>query len=177
MLQDTVTLELHNTAAPFTIVESQKAVLNNSGKGTFYFSNAVNGTSYYLVVKHRNGVETWSSNPVSLISYVLSYDFTTASSQAFGSNLVKIGTKWCIYNGDVNQDGLIDLSDLIAVDNDNANYVTGFAVTDVNGDGLVDLSDLILVDNNNMNYVSKVVPTGAPAIKNNRNSMRKLNNN
>ena len=69
--------------------------------------------------------------------------------------------KWCIYSGDVNQDGLIDLSDMIAVDNDNLNYVTGYTITDVNGDGLVDLSDLIIVDNNNINYINKQVPLGA----------------
>jgi hypothetical protein len=77
--------------------------------------------------------------------------------------------KYCIYSGDVNQDGLVDLSDLIAIDNDNANYVTGFAVTDINGDGLVDLSDLIIADNNNMNYVSKLVPPGIAATKNIKN--------
>jgi hypothetical protein len=38
---------------------------------------------------------------------------------------------------------------MILVDNDNLTNITGYTVTDVNGDGLVDLSDLIIIDNNN----------------------------
>jgi len=34
------------------------------------------------------------------------------------------------------------MSDLIAVDNDNANLFWGNVKTDVNGDGIVDLNDL-----------------------------------
>ena len=68
------------------------------------------------------------------------------------------GTKWCLYSGDVNGDGVIDLSDVAAIDIDNLNFVTGYTVTDVNGDGLIDLSDLAVVDTNNLNFVSKITP-------------------
>ena len=68
------------------------------------------------------------------------------------------GTKWTIFSGDVNQDGIVDLSDIALTDIDNLNFVSGYAVTDVNGDNIVDLSDISIVDINNLNFVSKVTP-------------------
>jgi 1,4-alpha-glucan branching enzyme len=161
MVPDTVTVELHSSSSPYALVESQKGVLNSAGAGTFYFSNALNGTPYYIAVKSANTIETWSKTAQSFTSDALSFDFTSAAAQAFGNNMIQKGSKWCIYIGDANQDGLIDLSDLILVDNDNSIYTTGHTITDVNGDGLIDLSDLIIVDNNNLNYINKQVPLGA----------------
>jgi len=68
------------------------------------------------------------------------------------------GIKWCVYGGDVNQDGVVDISDVGTVDTDNLNFVSGYTVTDLNGDNLVDISDVSLADVNNLNFVSKVVP-------------------
>jgi uncharacterized protein (TIGR02145 family) len=176
MIPDTVNVELHNSVAPFALVDSVQGILDTAGVGTFHFSNAVNGTLYYLSIKYRNSIETWSSAAQSFNSFVLNYNFTDSLVRAFGNNMILKGGKYCIYSGDVNQDGLIDLSDLILVDNDNANYVTGFVKTDVNGDGLVDLSDLVIVDNNNMNYVSEQLPPGASTIKNVRSQHPKAGN-
>jgi hypothetical protein len=158
MISDTLTVELHNTVSPFALIESRKGILNTVGVGTFYFSNAVNGTPYYIVLKHRNALETWSSTANSFTSSALNFNMTSAKSQAYGSNLVLKGSKWCIFSGDVNHDGLVDLSDLIIVDNGNLNYASGYIAADINGDGIVDLSDLIIVDNNNSIYVSKSAP-------------------
>jgi uncharacterized protein (TIGR02145 family) len=158
----TVTVELHD-ATTLEGIESQNGTLNNSGVGTFTFASAVDGVPYYIVLKSRNTIETWSATPIPFISGSLNFNFTTAATQAYGSNQKSWGSVYCIYSGDVNQDGLVDLSDLVAIDNDNMNYVSGNVVTDVNGDGLVDLSDLVIVDNNNMNYISEVAPPGAPA--------------
>ena len=88
----------------------------------------------------------------------MSYDFTTSANKAYGDNLKLKGIKWCIYNGDVNQDGVVDLTDVSNVDLDNLGFSTGYRATDVNGDNLVDLTDLSLVDNNNLNFVTKVTP-------------------
>ena len=158
MVSDTATIELHNATSPYTLIESRKGILNTSGVGTCNFTSAFNDTNYYIVVKHRNGLETWSAAGNSFSSYALSYDFTTSQNKAYGSNLVQKGIKWCIYNGDINHDGLVDLSDIIAIDNDNAKYVTGYVNTDVNGDVIIDLSDLIIDDNNNQKYVHKNFP-------------------
>jgi hypothetical protein len=158
MISDTVTVELHNASSPYALVDIQKGLLNSSGVGSFSFSNALNSTPYYIVVKHRNSLETWSASSNSFSSSSLSYNFTSSLAQAYGNNLILKAGKYCIYGGDATQDGTIDLSDLIGVDNDNVNFSTGYISTDINGDGTVDLSDLIIVDNNNSAFVTKITP-------------------
>ena len=161
MVPDTVTVELHSTNSPYALIESKKGILNSSGTGSFTFKSAVNNVPYFIAIKHRNGIETWSSGGNTFISSVLSYNMTSSQGQAYGNNLILKGTKWCIYNGDVNQDGIVDSGDLGKTDNDNSNYISGYSSTDVNGDGIVDSGDLGLVDNNNALYVGKIIPTGA----------------
>ena len=95
----------------------------------------------------------------------MNYDFTTAQNKAYGNNMILKNTKWCIYSGDVIRDGLVDGSDLAAVDNDNTNFVTGYVSTDLTGEQIVDGSDLAIVDNNNTAFVGKVVPPGALTAK------------
>ncbi|MBK6537423.1 MAG: hypothetical protein IPH77_04685 [Ignavibacteria bacterium] len=53
-----------------------------------------------------------------------------------------------MFSGDVNQDGIIDGSDISIVENDLSNSVNGHVATDLNGDDFVDADDLSLVDNN-----------------------------
>jgi hypothetical protein len=158
MIPDTVTVELHGANSPFSLIESTKGILNSTGVGTFNFKTAVNGTPYYIVVKPRNGIETWTASTNTFSASALNYNLTTGQSQAYGNNLVQKGGEWCIYSGDVNHDGLVDLSDLIIINNDNSSFTTGFTVTDLNYDGMVDLSDLIIADNNCTALVTKIVP-------------------
>jgi hypothetical protein len=165
MIPDTVTIELHNINSPYSLVDSKKGVLNTIGVGSFGFTTAVNGIPYYLVMKHRNSIETWSSSGQTFTSSALSYDFTTAASQSYGSNMIQKGSEWCVYSGDMNQDGLVDSGDLGLVDNDNANYISGYVSADVNGDGIVDSGDLGIVDNNNAGYVGKAIPTNTSTKK------------
>ncbi len=155
---DTLKVFLRNTAPPYAIVDVAKAELNNLGQATFLFSNAVNGTPYYVVLTHRNSIETWSATGNSFVSNNLSYDFTASASQAFGSNMKLSGTKWTIFAGDVNQDGTVDGSDTQMIDNDAFNFNSGYLATDVNGDSFVDGSDSQLAGNNSDNFVSKITP-------------------
>ena len=60
MIPDTVTVQFKNSSSPFGLIEEKKIVLNTNGAGTGAFTSVIEGSSYYLVVKHRNGVETWS---------------------------------------------------------------------------------------------------------------------
>jgi|ERR1035437_977040 hypothetical protein len=153
-----VTVELHDATSPYALVESQTGSLSTDGNGTFSFTNAVNGTSYYIAVKTWNTLETWSATAQSFTSGALSYDFTSSATQAYASNMMQIGSKWCIYSGDVNQDGYVNLTDLIAVNNDAYLAVTGHVVTDVTGDQYSNLSDLIAVNNNAYLAVQKHTP-------------------
>ena len=157
-----VIVELHDATTPFGLVESQTNSLNTAGVGTFNFTSAVNGTGYYIVVKTWNTVETWSKTPQSFTSGALSYDFTSAQTQAYGNNLTQIGgAKWCIYSGDVDENGFIDVTDLIAVNNDSYNGITGSVATDLTGNLYTDLSDLILANNNSYNGIESHAPIKA----------------
>lgn len=158
-VSDTMTVELRNNVSPFTLVETRKPVMNTSGFGSASFSSAADGLPYFIVLKHRNALETWSGTPQQFTGGSLSYDFTTDSAKAFGFNMVKKGTKWCIYSGDINRDGVVDLSDVVAVDIDNINFASGYRATDISGDNIIDLSDVVVVDNNNLKFITKVFPT------------------
>jgi hypothetical protein len=58
----------------------------------------------------------------------------------------------------VNQDGVVNLTDLVETYNASSNFTVGYVVTDVNGDNIVDLSDITIVYNNARGFVSKVTP-------------------
>ena len=47
---------------------------------------------------------------------------------------------------------------MIDCDNDGAIFAGGYLNTDINGDGVVDSSDMIIVDNNNAAFVGCVLP-------------------
>jgi hypothetical protein len=161
-MDDTVRVYLRNTSFPFTVVDSAKAVLNLTTFGAgFQFVNATSGT-YYLQMKHRNTIETWSNAGVIYnVGTTLNYDFTFAQSQAFGSNQSQVDAspvRFGMYSGDVNQDGTIDAGDISPVENDVSAGATGYIVTDVNGDDIADAADLSIVENNVALGVSVVTP-------------------
>lgn len=157
-IADTFTVQIRSELFPYNIVEENKSVIGTSLSGIFSFNNIGPG-NYYYTVRHRNGLETWSSSPVELLpGGTYNYDFTTSASKAFGENLIQIWSKFCIYNGDVNQDAVIDVSDATLVDNDVFNSAAGYLPTDNNGDGIVDISDAIITDNNSFNSVGVISP-------------------
>lgn len=158
--KDTVTAYLRNTSSPFEVVDFSKAVIDsNTFTGNFNFANTLNGT-YYIVIKHRNSIETWSKSggEVFINGHTQNFDFTTADSQSYGNNMIQVGSKYCNYSGDVNQDGLVDMSDVSLIDNDVYSTEEGYDVTDLNGDEFVDLSDIVIADNNAFHYVSVMRP-------------------
>ncbi len=158
LVSDTVTVELHNAASPYSLIDKTKIFLNSSGNGSGKFYNISNATPYYLVVKHRSGLETWSNQPQSFSTNQLSYDFTSAQNKAYGNNLKLIGSKWCIYNGDVNQDGFINSQDLNMIFYDNVSGTTGYKTTDLNGDMFTEVGDLNIVFINNVLKIEKKSP-------------------
>jgi hypothetical protein len=106
IIGDTVRVYLRNSTNPFAIVDSPKGYLNASGISSFIFNNASNGVNYYLHIKHRNALETWSKTTQVFSSNHLSYNFTTASTKAYGDNMKQQGSKWVFFGGDVNHDGI-----------------------------------------------------------------------
>jgi len=161
MTGDTVRVYLRSAVSPYAKIDSAKGFLSSAGFDSFIFNNASNGVNYYLHLKHRNGLETWSKTPQMFASNYLAYNFTTNANKAFGDNLLLKGTKWTIYSGDVNQDGIIDIDDNSLIDNDAFNFESGYIKTDLNGDGIADISDQAIADNNAFNFISKITPGGA----------------
>ena len=165
--RDTITILFANSSSPYAFVDSVSTILDSltySATGTM--QNAANG-SYYIVVKHRNSVETWSAASQSFSKgSTTSYDFTTSDAQAYGNNLVLVTTGlYGLYSGDCNHDGYVDPLDLSLIDQDSYNYVSGRSLaTDINGDQFVDPLDLAIVDNNSAGYVGIQRPTAAKII-------------
>ncbi|MEP7146829.1 MAG: hypothetical protein ABI792_07445 [bacterium] len=159
-MRDTVRVYLRNNFSPFAIADSSAAVIDSiTFRGVYKFYNAPQGT-YYIQTKHRNSIETWSRSggePVTPGS-TYEYDFTNSISNAFGNNLILVGTKYCIFSGDVNQDGIVNLPDVLMAHNDAAGFVTGYTSTDVTGNRTTDLADVILISNNAVNFVIKITP-------------------
>ena len=85
------------------------------------------------------------------------YDFS-AQADAFGENLIQVGTDWRIYQGDVNQIGGINLIDLLLVNGAALGFVVGNVVTDLNGNGLVNLTDVLDCYANGINFVDYKKP-------------------
>lgn len=158
MTPDTITIELRKATSPYEILESQIVLLNTFGFATVSFTNVIDNMQFYIVIKHHNSIETWNITAKSFSFGTLDYDFTISSNQAFGNNLKQIGNKWCIYSGDVNQDGIINYDDLTLINNDASIYKSNIASTDLNSDGVTDLSDLITCENNISQNVMKVTP-------------------
>lgn len=162
MIGDTFNVYLRTVYSPYNIVDSSKGYIDDTGFGTFGFSNSLDSIYYYLQLKNRNTIETWSAAGGAQFSdSQLYYDFTTSSSQAFGNNEIQVDNSpvtFAVYSGDVNQDGIIDFFDLSALDNDSYNFVSGYVVTDLNGDEVVDVIDLSIADNNAYNFVGSIIP-------------------
>ncbi|MDQ3193386.1 MAG: hypothetical protein M3P82_00160 [Bacteroidota bacterium] len=157
MVKDSARVYLRNFSFPYSLVDSSIAVLDSNGIGNFIFSNAANSVPYYIVIKHRNSIETWSASGNSFISGLLNYDFTTKASQAFQNNLKQINSspeRYGIYGGDITGDGLVNLSDIIITLNNATSFVNGYVITDVTGDNVTNLTDIILIHNNSTSFVN-----------------------
>ncbi len=157
---DTVTIELHGHDFPNGLIESFTGVMDTAGTIACTFSSAVIDSSYYIVFKHRNSIETWSALPALLTAAPSVYDFSTSAATAFGGNLKLVSSlnAWLVYNGDVNQDGLCDGTDFNVIEPDVLAIAQGYYATDVNGDGLVDGSDFNSVEPNVLLIVHVIRP-------------------
>lgn len=158
-IRDTMTAYLRNSVSPYLIIDSAKSVIDSvTFTGVFNFNNTLSG-SYYLEVKGKNTIETWSRNSLPVTAGITyNYDFTDSAGKAYGNNLMLKNEKYCIYSGDVNQEGSVDLTDLLQIYNEASNFISGYQVSDINGDRITDLTDLIITYNNSANFIARAVP-------------------
>jgi hypothetical protein len=145
-VQDTVTGYLAAASSPYAFVDSANAFLSTAGNGLLSFPSAVSG-SYYLVVRHRNHLETWSAAPIALARATSSstpYDFSTGVAQGYGTNALKLsGGAALAWAGDINQDGVVDFLDRNLTWNNRT--LGGRLSTDCTGDNVTDGADDALV--------------------------------
>ena len=68
------------------------------------------------------------------------------------------GKLYSLYSGDVDQNDVVNLTDIITINNDAASFVTGYVVTDLNFNNVVNLTDLLFAYNNATIFVSTKKP-------------------
>jgi len=157
-IADLINVSLAQPAPPYTVVASSgNTNLNQNGTCTVSFPSSLTG-SYFLIINHRNSIESWSSTPVSFSGSSISYNFSDSPSKVYGNNSILRQGKYCLYGGDANQDGSVDTGDMTPIDNDASAFTAGYVVTDINGDGIVDTGDVTIVDNNGSAFVGVVHP-------------------
>jgi hypothetical protein len=153
---DTITVELRNP--DYSLAYSVSDTLSTTGQASITFPGSAVGNKYYVVIKHRNSIETWSSDSI-LIGSTTSYDFSSGVSQAFGDNMVDDGSGvFLIYGGDINQDGSVDFGDYPDLDLGSSNSDVGYFATDLNGDSSVDFGDYPMLDLNSSNSIFSFHP-------------------
>jgi len=156
-ISDSIQIQLRNSIAPYSIVAQTNTLLNINGTATCNF--AIPSGLYYIVIRHRNGLETWSASPVNVLSGTVAYDFTTAANKAYGNNQIEVAPGiWSIYSGDINTDENMDLADVLLLDNDVISFLFGYLSTDLNGDGSVDLQDVSILEPNVLNFIFSTHP-------------------
>lgn len=159
---DWVTVQAHqvgnfgNPIAQFNAVIDRNGIANGN-------LNLLPG-SYYFSIHSRNALRVCTAYPIAWGGF-LNLDFADPNN-VYSSiyNLYDAGGgNFCLYSGDVNDDGYIDTSDVTFVDNDNLDgkfYDVNPPIlgTDVNGDGYVDTADVTITDNNNLNGIQGIYP-------------------
>ena len=74
---DTILVELRDPVLTNTIVSSVKTIMKKNGNSQILLPTSVLNRSYYIVIRYRNAIQTWSKNAVLFNSSVVSFDFTS----------------------------------------------------------------------------------------------------
>lgn len=157
-----IVVELRKSVSPYNLINSSVATLDSiSLSGIFLFSYLRSDSLNYIVVKHKNCLETWSSMAVNFNSDTVFYDFTLTKNMAYGGNQKQVDNypvRYGILSGNVNGDAIIDAEDLSAVENDAEAGLSGDIITDLTGDYYVDANDLSITENNAFAVAMVVTP-------------------
>lgn len=73
---DSIHIELRESVSPYAPVASANAILQTNGSAEVQFPAAYINAAYYIVLRHRNSIETWSKTPVSFTGTAVYFDFT-----------------------------------------------------------------------------------------------------
>jgi len=138
---EVVTVHLHEENAPYALVATATGMLKADGTLSVTYNTEGTG-QFYIHVDTVNGLDTWSASPQTVGSTPLSYDFSTAASQAYGDNMREMEPGvFAMYQGELVADDLVDTQDYTVWEVSYLNGDFGVQATDLNGDGLVDTQD------------------------------------
>ena len=141
-IADTVTVCLAAAAAPHAILYTSKVPISTLGIAYAQFPQPALLQTYYLVIRQRNSLETWSNTQFSYNTPDTNYNFSDAQSRAFGSNQILLETGvYGIHTGDVNQNGAIEITDISAWESGSAILNHGYVKEDLNGDQMAESAD------------------------------------
>ena len=157
---DNITVELHQDDAVngYPLVGTYTGMLHTDGTISCSFPGTTVGLSCYIVILHRNSLQTWSKLPMT-IAATNTYNFSTAATQALGDNEIDVASDgvYSIYNGDINQDFATDATDFLIMDMDIQSFNGGYITTDLNGDGATDATDFLILDGNIQGFIGAVI--------------------
>ena len=107
---------------------------------------------HYIVIKHRNSIETWSDS-VDFSTDTVKYDFYNYISQfALDGGMFINNNHAFIWGGDVNQNGNLESEDAtsiyVAANSDDPTVNNGYVICDIDGNGNIDSQDYGLAYNN-----------------------------
>jgi hypothetical protein len=163
---DTLIMSLASDAPPYSKIYSDTSILHTDGSAAFSFPALAVGNSYYIVLNHRNSIETWSSVPV-ITGTDNNYDFTIDITSSFGNNLCDLGDGYfALYSGDISdavygagmQDGVIESQDYLEMENAVSIILMGYVSQDITGDNVVESGDYLLMENNVSSLIFCIKP-------------------
>ncbi len=162
---DWVLIELRRNTADSSTIQKRAAFILNDGTITdidgtspINFYSAGDISSYYVVIRHRNHLAVMSANSLSLTSSLSGsyltggnseYDFSTAQTQAFGTNpMFDLGSGVLgMRSGDSNNSNIVTFSDVSGIISNNNQ--TGYNSNDINMSGIVTFADVSQIISNN----------------------------
>lgn len=155
---DWVLIEVRDANNPASVLDRSAALLLADGtvrdidgnpNGVRLRQVAQSGL-YYISIKHRNHLGVMTATPI-LLPNLQTYDFTTASQQAYGNNqqtqLAATPNQWALYAADYNRDGVINFRDGNTY-TQAITFTPQYITIDGNGNGLKDPSDFDLYRKN-----------------------------
>ena len=144
---DWVLVQLRDSEDISTIIGTKAALIKKDGllmevDGTpgISFPGIPDG-EYHLAIFHRSHLAVLSGSTIQTDAPSSIYDFSISDVQAYGNDQLKqVGTVYCMFAGDLDQDGIINNQDFSKwKQSDGINNVYNDA--DIDGDGNVDSAD------------------------------------
>jgi hypothetical protein len=164
---DAVSVSLYDATFPFNMAYNSSVLVDISGNVSIALPAEIKNHSYYIVINHRNAIETWSSTPVTFTNTVANFNFSDNIHKAFGNNMHALGDgNFAFWSGDVTdsqtgtgpQDGIIESADYLQIDNAVQIILSGYVNEDLTGDGVVEAEDYLIIENNVAGIIYAVRP-------------------